>query len=94
MPSMTTMALSTNIPMATIKAPREIRCKVPPAASKMGKVAKMVSSNPVPMITPLRKPMKTISTTITITTDARRFHIKPSTALFTKSGWKNTLSKV
>ncbi len=63
-----------------------MRCKVPPVASKTGNVAKIVSTRPVPIINPLRNPIETISTRITITTEATKFHIKPLTAVFTISG--------
>ena len=91
---MMTMELSTSMPMAMMNAPREMRCSVLPATRRMGKVMAMVSTRPVPMISPLRKPMVNISTMMTMRTDSSRFIMKPLTASFTLSGWKNIFSIV
>ncbi len=93
MPSITTMALSTSIPMATMKAPREMRCRVPPVASSTGKVARTVRASAAPMMSPLLRPMAAISTSTTMPTEAARLPMNPPMASPTLSGWKNTFSK-
>ena len=91
---MMTMALSTSMPIATIKAPRDMRCRVLPIMSRMGKVTAMVSTSPKPMMRPLRKPMVNISTMMTISTDSSRLSMKPLMASLTLSGWKKIFSVV
>ncbi|OQC34181.1 MAG: hypothetical protein BWX65_00551 [Bacteroidetes bacterium ADurb.Bin057] len=86
MPSITTIALSTNIPIATINAPSDMRWSVPSKASSTGKVVKTVRTSPEPMITPLLKPMVNISTSITMTTETTKFNIKSLIAVCTFSG--------
>ena len=89
---MMTIALSTNIPIATINAPREMRWRVVPKVNKIGNESAIVNINPKPIITPLRSPILNISTRITIATDSTRFHMKELMASSTLSGWKKTLS--
>ena len=45
----TTMALSTNIPIAMMIAARDIRCKAIPLANMTIKVAKIEKTNPLPI---------------------------------------------
>ena len=89
---MMTMALSTSIPIATINAPREMRCSVVPHTNNIGKERAMVSISPKPMMTPLRNPMVKTSTRITISTDSTRLTMKELTASSTLSGWKKIFS--
>ena len=86
------MALSTSIPIATMKAPREMRCRVLPASSRMGNDTAMLSTRLVPMIMPPRKPYMNMRTMMTMSTDSRRLTMKPLMAEFTWSGWKKILS--
>ena len=80
------MALSTSIPIAMIKAPNEIRCKVVPNINRTGKEAAIVSIKPEPIINPLRKPIVKTKAKTTIRTDSIRLTKKESIALFTLSG--------
>jgi len=91
-PSIMTTALSTSIPIATMNAPNEIRCKVVPHSNRMGNETATVNTSPKPIITPLRKPIVKISTRMTIATDSTRFHMKEEIASSTLSGWKNIFS--
>ena len=84
---MMTMALSTSIPIATMKAPSEMRCSVVPHSSRMGNDTAMVSTSPKPMMAPLRKPIVKTSTRMTMATDSTRFHMKELMAWSTFSGW-------
>ena len=61
-PSTITIALSTSIPIATIKAARETRCKVPSSKYRITKAPKTIMTRPVPIITPLRNPIVSINT--------------------------------
>lgn len=55
----TTMALSTNIPIAMMIAARDIRCKSDPVGLNMTiKVAKIEKTNPLPDKRPFLKPIK------------------------------------
>lgn len=54
----TTMALSTNIPIAMMIAARDIRCKAIPLANMTIKVAKIEKTNPLPIKRPFLKPIK------------------------------------
>ena len=89
-PSTITIALSTSIPIATIKAARETRCKVPSSKYRITKAPKTIMTRPVPIITPLRNPIVSINTRITTSTDSTRLIIKVPIASLTRSGWKNT----
>ena len=89
---MMTMALSTNIPIATMKAPNEMRCKVVPHINSMGNDTAMVNTRPKPMMAPLRNPIVNTSTRITINTDSSRFSMNEWMASSTLSGWKNIFS--
>ena len=57
MPSVTTMALSTSIPRARIRAPREMFWRVMSMAPMKMKVPKMVRSRAAPMSAPLDSPV-------------------------------------
>ena len=85
-PSATTMALSTNIPIARIIAANETRCRGRPMANITIKVPMMVKTKPLEISKPERSPIANISTTITIPTDTARFNIKFRTASSTRSG--------
>ena len=72
MPSVTTIALSTNIPIAIIIAPSEIRCSSIPSAAMMPMVPVTVSNSTAPTMIPARQPMKRHSAVMTVVTDAMR----------------------
>ena len=93
MPSVTTMALSTSIPRAMIKAPSDTRCMAISSIYMAIKVPATVSNNTSPTITPLRQPINRISTSTTIATAAAKFSTKPSTASRTESDWYDTTCK-
>ncbi len=90
MPSVTTIALSTSMPSAMISAPSEMRCMAMPSIHIAISVPATVSTSTAPMISPLRRPMKSSSTTTTIATAATRLSTKPATAARTESDWKET----
>ena len=69
MPSTMTMALSTSIPMAMIKAPRLIRSTLTPNRYMKKNVASTVSKSDTPTTTEARTPMNSASTPITTPTD-------------------------
>ena len=94
MPSITTILLSTSIPIAMMKAPKEIRCNVVPICISKGKDAAIVKTNPVPIITPPRHPIENTNSRITMSTDSTRFRRKELIASFTLSGWKKIFSVV
>jgi len=75
--SETTMALSTNIPIAMIMAASDIRCKAIPCESITIKVAKMENTNPLPIRIPFLNPIKNNRIATTVTTDIIRFRINP-----------------
>ena len=72
MPSVTTMALSTSIPIAIIMAPSEIRCSSIPRAAMMPIVPVTVSISTAPTMTPARQPMNRHSAMMTVVIDAMR----------------------
>ena len=92
MPSATTMALSTIMPMAIISAPSDTRCKsIPPMVITM-KVPKMGKMSPVmPMIMPTRSPMDNASTTSTMATASIRLIIKSLMESATRSDCQEIL---
>ncbi len=90
MPSVTTMALSTSMPSAMISAPSEMRCIAMPAPYIAISVPATVSTSTAPMISPLRRPMKSSSTTTTMATAPARLATKLSTAARTESDWYDT----
>ena len=91
-PSRTTTALSTSIPIATMNAPNDMRCNVPPVISNTGKVINTVKISPAPIISPPLMPIVRISTSTTMTTDITRFQLKEPIAFDTLSGWKYIFS--
>ena len=91
MPSTITMALSTNIPIAKMKAPKETRCIVPSNDCKNRKVPSTVTTKLTPMISPLLNPMVSIKMKTTIATDSIKLITKVPKESFTRSDWKNTL---
>ena len=90
-PSIITMALSTNIPIARMNAPSETRCIVPPAAERNRNEPQTVISRLIPMIIPLLMPIANIRMRITMAIDSIRLMRNVPRASFTLSGWKNTL---
>ena len=90
---MITIALSTSIPIATINEAKDTRCNVPCIMYKTSNEPSTTITSPAPIIYPLRNPMKSITTRITITTDSIRLTMKTFMALFTRVGWKKTFWK-
>ncbi len=76
-PSVTTIALSTSMPSAMTSAPSEMRSRMIPCICMMMNVPMIVTSRIEPMIVALRRPMNSISTTITIATASARLIRKP-----------------
>ena len=72
MPSVTTMALSTSMPIAIIMAPSEMRCSSMPAAAITPIVPVTVSNSTAPTITPARHPMNKHSAAMTVVMEAVR----------------------
>ena len=72
MPSVTTMALSTSMPIAIIMAPSEMRCSSMPAAAITPMVPVTVSNSTAPTITPARHPMNKHSAAMTVVMEAVR----------------------
>ena len=72
-PSVTTIALSTSIPIAIIIAPSEIRCSSIPVAAITPMVPVTVSNNTAPTITPARQPINRHSAAMTVVMEAVRF---------------------
>ena len=91
-PSTTTMALSTSIPSAITKAPREIRCKSIASHFMKTKVPNTVNSKIKPIKSPERNPIKNSSTIITMATDSPKLSTNPLTDLSTSVGWLYTVS--
>ncbi len=79
------MALSTNIPRAIIKAPREILSNIIPRLGIKIKLEAIVTNNTNPIIKPLLKPINKSNTTITIATASKRLIIKELIAFSTSS---------
>ena len=91
MPSTMTMALSTSIPMARMKAASETRCIVPSKSPRMRNEPTTIITRLMPMIMPLRKPIVSMRIATTMSTDSTRFTKKVVSASVTCSGWKKTL---
>ena len=91
MPSIITMALSTSIPIARIRAPSDTRCMVPSSPARKVSEPSTISTRLMPMMMPLRMPMNIMSTTITMATDSMRLSTNVPSDAPTRSGWKNTL---
>ena len=87
MPSIITMALSTSIPIARIKAASDTRCMEPSIMPNNKNEPITVTIRLVPMITLLLKPMTSINIATTITTDSIRLMKKVARASVTRSGW-------
>ena len=83
---MITMALSTSIPMAKMKAARETRCIVPSIKPRIRKLPMTMTQSEVPMMMPLLMPMKNIRMTTTISTLSMRFNTKVPSESTTRSG--------
>ncbi len=87
-----TTELSTSIPMATMNAPRDMRCSVVPRCSSIGNDSATVRTRPRPMIIPLRHPIAKTRRTMTMSTDSSRLIMNDDMASLTLSGWKNIFS--
>ena len=72
-PSATTMALSTSMPMAMISAPSEIRSISIAKTAMKNSVPTTVSNRVAPTTTEARQPMNSASTPTTMATDMARF---------------------
>ena len=72
----TTMALSTNIPIAMMIAARDIRCKAIPLANMTIKVAKIENQSATDQKAVL-KPIKNNKIATTVTTEMIKFKINP-----------------
>ena len=75
--SVTTMALSTSIPMAMIKPASEVRFSPTPRNDMMSSVPPMEKISEEPMSTPARIPITSMMMTITIRMDSIRLIINP-----------------
>ena len=84
-PSMMTIALSTSMPSAMISAPSEMRSSATPAGPMKMNVPQIVSTSTKPMIKPLRSPMKSNRTTITMPMASSRLMRNASIAVVTMS---------
>ena len=74
-PSTTTIELSTSIPIAIIKAPKDTLCKSIFIANMAIRVPNIESISPLPIIRPLLIPIVIKSTPTTTTTDSIKFII-------------------
>ena len=83
MPSATTMALSTSIPMAMINAPRLIRSISMEKIPMKNSVPTTVNNRVEPTTTAARHPMNSASTITTMLTDMARFTRKSLDAFST-----------
>ena len=86
-PSTTTIELSTSIPIATIKAPKETLCKsifIPTIAMRVPNIERI---SPLPIIKPLLIPIVIKRIPTTTTTDSIKFIINWFIAEDTSSGW-------
>ena len=75
--SVTTMALSTSIPMAMMKPAREVRFSPTPMKDMMSNVPPMVNSSELPISIPARSPITSMMITITMRRDSIRLMMKP-----------------
>ena len=75
--SVTTIALSTNIPMAIIKAAKEVLFNPTPINCMISIVPPIEKINEEPISNPARVPITSKIIKITITTDSTRFNRKP-----------------
>ncbi len=91
MPSVMTMALSTSITRAMMRAPSEMRSSVSPQKFITIIVPQIVMSRIAPIIRPLRSPMKMRRTMMTITTAWARFITKSLIDSVTVSAWNEIL---
>jgi len=73
----TTIALSTNIPIAIIMAASDIRCKAIPCVNITINVAKIENTKPLPIRIPFLNPIKNNRIATTVTTEIIRFRINP-----------------
>ena len=66
--------------MAMMNPASEVRLSPSPSGCIMSSLPPMAKSSELPIQTPARHPMTSISMPITITTDSTRFHRKPVVA--------------
>ena len=74
--SVTTMALSTNMPIAMMNPASEVRLRPSPRNCISRSVPPMENSSELPINTPARNPMTSMMIRMTIATDSARFRIK------------------
>ena len=87
-PSVTTMALSTSIPSAIIRAPKEIRCRLIPHALITMSEPRTVMAKTAPISRPLLIPIKITKIMITMTTASTRFTMNALIEWVTASVWR------
>ena len=75
--SVTTMALSTSMPIAMMKPAREVRFSPTPKNDMMSSVPPMENISEEPINTPARRPITSMMMTITIRIDSIRLMMKP-----------------
>ena len=75
--SVTTIALSTSIPMAMMKPASEVRFNPTPMKDMMSSVPPMVNINELPISIPARSPITSMMITITMSRDSIRLMMKP-----------------
>ena len=78
--SVTTIALSTSIPMAMMNPASDVRLSPSPRNCISSSVPPMENSSELPMSTPARKPMTSMMIRMTIATDSARFSTKVALA--------------
>ena len=86
MPSIITIALSTNIPIAKMNDANDTRCIEPSKYPSSRNVPTTIVSRLKPIIRPLLSPIVSISTTTTITIDSNRLTKNVIRASVTRSG--------
>ncbi len=75
--SVTTIALSTSIPIAIMKAASDVRFNPTPQTNMISNVPPTEKSNELPTSIPARDPITRKIITITINKDSIRFRINP-----------------
>ncbi len=86
------MASSTSSPSATIRAPREMRCRPMPASSIPAKVNASTSGIAAATTSPALNPSETKETASTISTASTSTRTNPLTAPLTTADWSATLT--
>ena len=78
--SVTTIALSTSMPMAMMKPASDVRLSPSPANCIASSVPPIVKSSELPMSTPARKPITSMMMSTTMPTDSARLSTKVALA--------------